>query len=166
MKIPTGLALAALAMLLLAGCATKPVSQLGATISADVQAVKAVVQAKVLNPLNDKTVLALGATLSAANSAIIAYGALPLCPSGQPAALGETGPDGKLCHDKAIFHTMHADAVVAVGAYAELQAAQRAHPQGSVLIGGTLHDKFATVQSAISAVTDLVNAYAAAQVKE
>lgn len=138
----------------LAGCAT---------VSQDIAAVKAVAQAKILNPLNDKTVLALGATDSAANSIIITYGALELCPAGQPRTLGEKAPDGKFCHDKALFKTLYADAVVAFNGYDELATLQQTHPTGSVLLGGSLHDKFVAVQGLIGAVTNLTNAYVAAQ---
>ena len=137
-----------------------------ASLKSAINAAGAVVQANILNPLNDKTVLALGATLSTANSIIIAYGALELCPVGQAATLGETASDGRLCHDKKVFHVMHADAAVAFAGYDELATLQQTHPNGTVLLGGSLHDKFTQVQSLVAAVTNLTNAYVAAQVSE
>lgn len=159
MRLFRALALFGLALFVLplAGCAN---------LKAVYDASAAVVQAKVLNPLNDKTVLALGATLSAANSIVIAYGALELCPVGQPASLGEKAADGKFCHDKQIFHVMHGDAGVAFTAYDELATLQQTEPQGAVLIGGSLHDKFTSAQGLVAAVTNLTNAYVAAQVSE
>lgn len=133
-----------------------------APFHSSVGAVKAVLQAKILNPLNDDTVAALGFTFAAVNGLVITYGAFPLCPAGQHLAFGEVGHDGKLCHDAALYATLAADTkLVAEPAWEDLVELQKTHPKGSVLLGGALHDKFTAAQHAIAVVTDLTNAYVA-----
>lgn len=135
-----------LALASLAGCAT---------FKNVLSSAETVVQAKVLNPLNDTTVFALGTTLGAAQGLIVAYAALPFCPAGEKLTPGDW------CHDKQLLVTLHADMVVADSAYEQLVTLQKTHPQGTVVFGGTLHDEFSQAQQALSSVTTLTNLYLA-----
>lgn len=132
------------------------------TLDNTVSTVETVIQTKVLNPFDDYTVVALGGTLAAANGLIIAYGAEPACPDDLALALGNTAPGTtQLCHNKKLLKTLYTVSVTAVSAYTDLVELQKTHPKGSVLVGGTLHDKFAAAQSALAAVTSLTNTYVA-----
>lgn len=144
-------------LLVVALAACSPVDwwmeHIAAPIHSAIGAIKTVGQAQILNPLNDRTVFALGTTLSAANSLVVTYAALPLCPK------GEALTPGDWCHDKGLLKTLYADMTLAVAAYEDVVQLQKTHPAGSVLFGGSLSQKFGQAQAALGAVTSLTNAY-------
>lgn len=132
---------------------------------AGIAAAKAFAQTNIEQPLDAKAIAGLGVAFGGANSVVIAYGALPRCPVNQTRALGEVGPDGRLCHDRILLKTLDADVHVALDGYVELVGYFQAHPQGTVVFGGPLSDKYQQAMSAVNAVQALAKAFIAAQGK-
>lgn len=164
MKRMLGVVMAAALAVSLSGCSVVDwwVEHIAQPIASTYGSAKVLIQTDILNPFNDRTVASLGLTLSTAIKVLDVYAHLKPCPADTPAKFGAIGPDGALCHVPSLLKTWRALAGVAETAEREVFDLQKTHPQGSVLIGGPLAQKFTQAQQAIAAVTNLAKAYAAA----